>query len=159
MRAIKLLSPLCALALMAACAPAAGPPAITIDRTACDHCGMLISEMSFAAAYRPAPGQMARVFDDAGCMLDDWRAEPDPSAAIAWVADFTTEEWISVETAFFVRSSTIATPMGGGIVAFSDQASAAAMAARTEGAVVHTFNDLVALPEHRPAATQGEQIR
>ena len=37
---------------MAACATRAdGPPEIVVDRTACSHCGMLISEPASAAAF------------------------------------------------------------------------------------------------------------
>ena len=56
------------LALSACGAKADGPPHIEVDRTPCAHCGMLISEPVFAAAYR-APGSEARVFDDIGCLL------------------------------------------------------------------------------------------
>ena len=64
-----------ALALAAALATAAcgvraeGPPPIVVDRTPCSHCGMLISEPLYAAAYQ-APGTDARVFDDIGCLRD-----------------------------------------------------------------------------------------
>ena len=45
------------------------PPPIEIDRTACSHCGMLVSEEVYAAAYS-VPGAEPRVFDDIGCLLD-----------------------------------------------------------------------------------------
>ena len=61
--------------LSAACsAKAAGAPDIVVDVTACSHCGMLVSEPVYAAAFQ-APGKEPRVFDDIGCMLDAARRE------------------------------------------------------------------------------------
>src|SRR5215204_3815382 len=57
-----------ALALVVACsARPSGPPEIVVDRTACSHCGMLISEPLYAAAFQ-VTGAEARVFDDIGCL-------------------------------------------------------------------------------------------
>ena len=65
-----------ALLVTAACGvKAGGLPEIEVDRTACSHCGMLISEPLYAAAYQ-APGAAARVFDDIGCLRDAARAAP-----------------------------------------------------------------------------------
>jgi copper chaperone NosL len=104
---------------LSACGPAAsGPPPITLDETACDHCGMLVSDLAFAAAYRNEEGE-ARVFDDIGCLLREL-----PSPARVFVHDYETSEWLDGESAFFVRPESIQTPMGGGIVAFSSRESA-----------------------------------
>ena len=108
---------LVAVALLAAAcsAKAAGPPEIVVDTTACSHCRMLISEPVYAAAYR-AHGQEPRVFDEIGCMLEEL-----PAGARVWVKDFETSEWLDGESAIFLRTESLHTPMGGGIVAFSSR--------------------------------------
>ena len=55
--------------------------------------------------------------------------------AVVFVADYETREWTKGSSALFVRTEKVDTPMGGGMLAFSDPARAAA-AARTFGARV-----------------------
>ena len=71
--------------------PADGPPEIQVDRTACSHCRMLVSEPRYAAAYR-APGAEALVFDDIQCLLDAARKEPGPVRL--WFRDASGDSWI-----------------------------------------------------------------
>jgi copper chaperone NosL len=105
---------------LSACGSApSGPPKVILDETACAHCGMLVSDLAFASAYRTEAGD-ARVFDDLGCLL---RELPSVGARI-WVKDYETSEWLDAEAAFFVRSESIETPMGGGVVAFSTREAA-----------------------------------
>ena len=78
------------LATSVACGVRAdGPPEIQVDRTVCSHCGMLISEPAYAAAYR-APGADPRVFDDIGCLLEAAQKEPDASSLRFWFQDGTS---------------------------------------------------------------------
>src|SRR5688500_8928511 len=102
--------------LTAACgAKAAGPPEIAVDRTPCSHCGMLISEPIYSAAYR-APGSAARVFDDIGCLRDAARAEVGPIAY--WFHDADDGAWVEGPQASFVASPDLRTPMGGGLIVY-----------------------------------------
>jgi copper chaperone NosL len=107
------------LSLSACGSAASGPPPVTLDETACAHCGMLVSDPAFASAYRTEAGD-ARVFDDLGCLLRELPSE----GARVWVKDYETSEWLDAEAAFFVRAESIETPMGGGIVAFSTREAA-----------------------------------
>ena len=108
------------LSLTAGCsAKADGPPAIQVDRTACAHCTMLVSDERFAAAYETAGGE-PRVFDDIGCLLDAVRKEASADALRFWFHDALTGEWIRGDEAVFVRSDRVKTPMGGGILAYRD---------------------------------------
>ncbi len=93
-----------------------GPPSIVLDETPCAHCGMLVSDLAYAAAYRTEDGD-DRVFDEIGCLL----RELPSSGARVFVHDYETSEWLDGEAAFYVRSELIQTPMGGGIVAFSSR--------------------------------------
>ncbi|HVR30023.1 MAG TPA: nitrous oxide reductase accessory protein NosL [Thermoanaerobaculia bacterium] len=130
----------------------AGPPEITLDRTACAECGMLISEPGYAAAY--AAGRTTRVFDDIACLLraldeheldlvaraGDAEGEGGATAQVWLYGD--DSRWIAGDAAFFVRSDRLETPMGGGIKAVADRAAAEELAARVDGAI---FDDLAAL--------------
>lgn len=128
--------------LLAACAGADGPPTVALDRTACAHCGMLVSDLRYAAALRLRPGEEARVFDDIGCMLQEWPRTGDGATAAAWAMD-VDGTWIDAREATFVRGA-IRTPMGGGIVAFRDPQAAAEYAAIVSDARVVKFADLLA---------------
>jgi copper chaperone NosL len=116
---LKTLLAVASLSLSACGSAASGPPPVTLDETACAHCGMLVSDLAFASAYRTEAGD-ALVFDDLGCLLRELPSE----GARVWVKDYETSEWLEAEAAFFVRSDSIETPMGGGIIAFSSREAA-----------------------------------
>ena len=131
------------LAAAVACGAAAdGPPAIDVDRTACTHCGMFISEAAYAAAYRE-PGAEAKVFDDIGCLLQAARAEPRRDSLRYWFQDAAGSGWIAGTDAAFVSSPSLRTPMGGGLIAYRNHAAAADGAARHKGRVVPTLDELL----------------
>jgi copper chaperone NosL len=145
MTARKVLGVACAVVVMgiaAACAATAdGAPEIVIDRTPCAHCGMLISEPVFAAAYR-VDRSPARVFDDIGCMVTELRQQPQRAAIRYWVHDAESGEWIDGATAAFVKSSTLQTPMGGGILAYRSTDGATRGAAVHQGMVIDSIDSL-----------------
>ena len=130
-----------ALLVTAACGvKAGGLPEIEVDRTACSHCGMLISEPLYAAAYQ-APGGAARVFDDIGCLRDAARTET-PGLRF-WFHDADDQGWIEGAGAVFVASSEIRTPMGGGLMAYRDPAAAERSAVRYHGRIIRSMSDLL----------------
>lgn len=139
---MKAMLPVLAVSLLvAACGVRAdGPPAIEVDRSACSHCGMLISEPLYAAAYK-APGSDARVFDDIGCLLAAARLEA--ATPRAWFHDASGGGWIEAADAVFVASPEIRSPMGGGVLAYRDGAAAEAAAFRHRGTIVRSFEDLL----------------
>jgi nitrous oxide reductase accessory protein NosL len=128
--------------LTAACGVTAdGPPQIVVDRTPCSHCGMLISEPIYSAAYR-ATGSAARVFDDIGCLRDAARSEAGPIAY--WFHDADDGGWVDGPQAWFVASPDIHTPMDGGLIAYRDRSAADRSAARRRhGRVVGSLSDLL----------------
>ena len=133
---------LLALAATVACvARADGPPDIEVDRTACAHCGMLISEPMYAAAYR-SPGHAPRVFDDIRCLVDAAGREPDADDLRFWVHDAASAAWIDGGEAVFVASPALRTPMGGGLIAYRDPAAAREAAARHRGEVVGSLAEI-----------------
>jgi len=118
-----------AAALTTACGVKAdGPPDIVVDRTPCAHCGMLISEPAYAAAYR-TPQSESLVFDDIGCLLNAATREPRATALRFWFHDAATAVWIDGTDAVFVSSRALRTPMGGGLVAYRERSFALGLAA------------------------------
>ena len=118
-----------------------GPPEIVVDRTACSHCGMLVSEPVYAAAYQ-APGVEPRVFDDIGCMLEAVRRETSSPASV-WSQDATGGGWLDAHEAVFVASPHVRTPMSGGVLAYADAAAAEQAVAAHGGEVVRSFHELM----------------
>ena len=128
---------------MAACATRAdGPPEIVVDRTACSHCGMLISEPAYAAAFRTDDGS-ERVFDDIGCLLAAVRKSPVAGGRF-WFHAADGSGWVDGASAVFVKSHALRTPMGGGIIAVRTRAAADEAARRHEGSIVPGLGALLA---------------
>jgi len=128
-------------ATVAGCGVAAqAAPEIVIDRTACSHCRMLISEPVYAAAYQ-APGADARVFDDIGCLRDAARTET--AGLRIWVHDASDGRWMNGFEAVLVSGPSIRTPMGGGMLAYRDPAAADRAASRHNGRVIRSIDDII----------------
>lgn len=131
------------LAASLACgANADGPPAIEVDRTPCAHCGMLVSEPLFAAAYK-APGADVRIFDDIACLVKSAKREASADALGFWFHDAATGHWIPGADASFVKSDRLRTPMSGGLVAYRELAAAQRGAIEHHGHVIRTLSDLM----------------
>ncbi|MDW8326069.1 MAG: nitrous oxide reductase accessory protein NosL [Anaerolineales bacterium] len=114
-----------ALAL-AACAPQSAepqPPEIAYNHDTCDNCGMLISEVRFACASLLIKGGY-RKFDDIGCLAAYHTDRPNEQAAAYFVHDYHSESWIRGESATYVHSPKIASPMGHGLAAFGTREAA-----------------------------------
>jgi copper chaperone NosL len=105
----------------------------------CGYCRMAISQKQFAAEVLDADENAVK-FDDIGCMLRYLAGVKQKPVAV-FVADYSTRGWVTAGKASFVRGSKIATPMGGGILAFGDRSSAEA-AARDLGGEVASFERL-----------------
>lgn len=138
--------------ILGACGPGQGtpqPPEIYYGQDTCARCGMHISDPKFAAALLPVDGEW-RKYDDIGCLLDDYIHGGIKAAAI-YVHDYHTGEWVDAKVAFFVQSA-IPTPMGSGLVAFRDRASAEKfMEEFAPGATVMNFEQVVAMQAEQPA--------
>jgi copper chaperone NosL len=73
-----------------------------------------------------------------------YHAEHQEDVAQFWVHDFQTEDWIIADQAFFVMSDNLQTPMGYGVVAFSDQAQAENLVSEA-GGMLMTFTEVMDL--------------
>ena len=133
-RSIVLFSLLAMVAAGCAAADASGPPEIQFGRDICVECNMIISEARFATAYRLADGTTKK-FDDVGNMVLHLNDTGDAPSDV-WVHDFETEAWVTAETAFFVPTLSVASPMGHSILSFSDEGRAQTFANDVDGEVI-----------------------
>ena len=86
----------------------------------CDYCKMTISDAKFVAEIITKKGRIYK-FDDIDCMRNYNKENPNPDGVKLFVADFEQPEaFLNVAEASFVKGDTIASPMGGNTVAFSD---------------------------------------
>lgn len=121
--------------ILAACGTAANaepaPPDIHYGEDVCEFCGMIASEERFAAAYLTADGHH-HVFDDIGDLVKSHLQLQEDVTAF-FVHDHDDKSWIRAETATFVLSEDLATPMLSGLAAFATEAAAQAFATEIGG--------------------------
>ncbi len=125
-------------------AAAEGLPEINYGRDICIECGMIVDDPRFAAAYRLDHGT-EKIFDDLGGLIVNGRESGDLSEADVWVSDFENEVLIEANSAYFVPTLGIVSPMGHGILAFSDLSRAQATATDLDGEVIR-WDAVVDLP-------------
>lgn len=130
------------LLVAAACAQGsreAEPPEIHYGEDICADCGMIISEPRFASAYawEIEQGRFESIaFDDIGDMVNAIKINQELPFVGFWAHDYYEETWIDAESAFYVVSTAIRSPMGHGVAAFSSQQDAAKLAAPLNAEVV-----------------------
>lgn len=103
-------------ALLFACAvDLETPKSIVMDRSACDHCGMLVSDARFASELVTKDGTWYE-FDDPACLFK-FIGDKHPSIGNIWFRDSTApgEVWLNWQTVTFVRDP--GAPMNGGFAA------------------------------------------
>lgn len=133
---MKLWFPLAALVLAAACRQASPGdiPKIVFGKDECARCGMIVSEARFASGYVDADGKSV-IFDDVGELLKAAAADASLGKA-AFVADAENGVWTRAEDAFYANVPGLATPMGTGVAAFGNRASAEAFVHKRGGGPV-----------------------
>lgn len=99
-----------------------GPQPIDYGVAECTHCRMTVSDERFAAQIVTKTGK-AEPFDSIECMVN-YLADHGGAAADArgvYVANYAApgDDLVPAAAAFFLRSGAIASPMGGGLAAFS----------------------------------------
>jgi copper chaperone NosL len=118
---------------LGACRQAPPQPVEILPEDVCARCKMAISEPRYSSEFL-TKDEAAYKFDDIACMLSGIRerqARGDVTAV--FVVDYQTRRWVNAQDAFFVRSQSLKTPMGGGIVAFQDKSRADAAALQFHG--------------------------
>lgn len=118
-------------------------PDIAFGTEQCAHCGMIIDDVRFAAAWID-PRHDEVHFDDVGCMVGAVEERPAPEGCRFFVMDYESEVWLAAEDAFFVHSPDIRSPMTYGVAACSSSDAADRLAQHTHGQV-RQWHDL---PHH-----------
>lgn len=146
-KAITVLATLVLAGTLTGCEPVetSGPPDLRFGRDECTECKMsIVDDRSAAAArVRTPDGPDVLLFDDLGCLLDleRWDERPGLEVTERWTRDYSTREWIRAETAAYVFSEQIRTPMGSWIAAYATLAAAEASRQEAGGELL-TFEQL-----------------
>ncbi|HEX7660973.1 MAG TPA: nitrous oxide reductase accessory protein NosL [Pseudonocardiaceae bacterium] len=122
-----------------------GPVAITSSDT-CARCGMLISDMRYAAEI--VGTEHVWKFDDPGEMFAYYHEQHIAANEVKamYVDDFRTKTWLPAKSAHFVVNRTqFQTPMGSGVAAFADAAAVQQYTASGSG-VARSYEQLLAEP-------------
>ena len=115
-----------------------GPPAVRLGDSVCDQCNMIISDARWATATiidGPRGGE-PRLFDDFNCQVNFEREQSAQAVLARWSHSHATSEWISTESAQFLISPEIRSPMGSRMAAFGSASEAAAAESELAGEVV-----------------------
>lgn len=130
-----------ALLLTTACAPEKPKP-VDIDLgDMCQSCKMAISQKKYAAEFVDKDGAVFK-FDDIGCMSRFVRQRGLEDKVEAWfVVDYRTQRWLQAENATYIKSASLPSPMGSGLIAVENRADAEEYAQKYQGQIL-TFGDL-----------------
>lgn len=116
----------------------------------CAVCKMAVTKQNFAAQLILPNGDYA-FFDDLGCLVDFLLKEESkgiPQNKI-WVADYLSTKWIRSDSAYYVYTAEIRTPMGYGFIAFQSKTQKDSILSLKSGKEI-TWNLLISQPPHRP---------
>ena len=150
--ALALSASIAAFALLGSCqqAPLSGPPELNLGHQECGDCGMLINEDRCCAAILVDADTGHRehiLFDDIGCLLEYKGTKPTTKIIEHWVRDYSARSWVKSESAFYLMSEAIRTPMGSWIVAFASRQAAEAVQKENEGRILSWDEVIVARRE------------
>jgi copper chaperone NosL len=135
--------------LMAACGPPS-PRALAYGREACVHCHMTISDPRFAAELVTRTGRPV-VFDDVGC-LAAWLTEHGTPVAGSWVVSYLDSRWIRADSATYLATESLHTPMGSGLIALRPGHEADSVRAVLGGQLL-SWQEVLSRPHaHLPSA-------
>ena len=119
------------------------PSNIKYGEDLCAACSMIISEELYSSQYILTNGDVKK-FDDIGCMIDHIKkkeGELDRISAV-FVRDYNSNQWINAKDAYFLHSRLIITPMGHGIIGFSNKEDLKKEQAKTGGKYLGNLLDL-----------------
>ena len=104
------------------------PEPIVLNRDHCDFCKMTIADGRFGCELITAKGRFYK-FDDLGCMLRYKEENHKKEYRAFFVNDYSmTNTLINAETALFIESAELKSPMGRNIAAFKEMEKASSFA-------------------------------
>jgi copper chaperone NosL len=130
---------------LAACSPE--PVPIDYGKDECANCKMRIVQPKYGSEIVTRKGK-AYKFDAPECMIAfllEGKTVAEQEVALTLVPDFETEKFITVETAFFLRSDNLKSPMGLNVAAFATKEAAEGRQRDLKGDMLtwQMFKDLV----------------
>lgn len=139
------------LLLALACQADQKPQAIEAHDV-CTSCKMAISQARYAAQVVDKDGN-AYKFDDIGCLLR-YLGEHNLAQHRIYVMDYESQQWLPAETAAFVKSEAVESPMASGLAAFRDHSAAQQFLKNNPGQVMKLSELLERPPEPKHHAPQ-----
>lgn len=110
------------------------PVDIVLDEDSCAECRMAISQLPFAAEAAKKGG-VPDCFDDIGCLVM-YAQHGAPQGSALYVIDFDERGWLDAQSAFYLVSKELPTPMSYGLAAFASEAAAKARLGKWPGRVI-----------------------
>lgn len=135
-----------------------GPPPVRLGDSVCDECNMIISDARWATAtiVEGPRGGEPRLFDDFNCQVNYEQGHPEHTVLARWSHSHATSEWITTESARFLISPELRTPMGSKTAAFGAESEAAAAGSALPGEVVDFATAWMRLGHTETHTEQGE---
>ena len=131
----QMASVLIGCSLLVSCGPT-DPEPIRLNADACDFCKMTIADGRFGAELITAKGRVYK-FDDLDCMLGFEKENQNLSGKTHFVHNYQlNNQLIKAETAFFLSSENLKSPMNGNKAAFASQKEAAELLQKMGGEVL-----------------------
>jgi copper chaperone NosL len=104
------------------------PANVALGEDTCADCRMIVGDDRFGAQLQDRTGNLA-VFDDAGCLRAYVAHRPFEIAGV-FARSYRSRGWVAGDRAWVVESRELPSPMGHGVAAFEDEATAREEAAR-----------------------------
>lgn len=140
-RKLHMASAMGLLLFFSACEPK--PATISYGFDACHHCKMTIADNRFGSQLVTDKGK-AYKFDAIECMAQYMEGANESYAYILVTNLPTPEKFIDAETAVFIQSKSLPSPMGMNLSAYADEAEAAKVLQDLEGRIL-TWQEVKAL--------------
>ena len=119
-----------------------GPVDITYGEDICERCKMIISEERYSSQLILENGKFLNFDDIGGMIIYVSENNISPQISKIYVKDFNTMDWLDSENAVFVEAKKIKTPMGFGIIAFSDMDKANQFILDDGGRIIGSYSDI-----------------
>ena len=122
--------------LLIACSTS--PQPLVVGQDVCFYCKMPVVDSKFGAEVITAKGKLYK-FDDVGCMSNFLKSGFDKNESIKTIVAVcytNNNQLLDVQSAFFLRSPALHSPMNSGIAAFNSKQEATSMQKNFPGEIL-----------------------